>query len=300
MMSDTILLSDLEIKVKKEIKVTKSLIRKTLNWGADKDYNGQRQTLDYCLEVSSNLTWLTHLEMVLMLYTNFEQEPAKRIDQLKNTQRIAVPRIGTKNKVHDPLFSLTTYKKEIYDMNKQMQLFLPIMNVHTHPSSSCIPSDDDLINARERYVNTIKINGMKLSIKNPEINVINCSTGDLSADKLSRSSQFFYQFTGNYKALNSLLERYHKILDDLDVSSKYFKDARADFIEQEEESLKKVHCLFAKELAKSRAFKTLYFPEGTLLEAVTLDGASAHVITKYNEKKIADNFHYKITVERAS
>ena len=69
-MSETILLSDLEIEVNKEIKVAKSLIRKTLNWGAHGDYNGERQSLDYCLDVAANFTWLTQREIIFIMTSN--------------------------------------------------------------------------------------------------------------------------------------------------------------------------------------------------------------------------------------
>jgi len=284
----TIELSDLERGVQREFSITPIFLRFILS-----RYNaGDQQTLDECMRVAADFTAITYREMAIIIHSQLPKNPDeyKHRSRFSFVNKLAVPNVGDMGSVHNPTLDGVVYssfvnsEKDVSGQTKNATVYVPIVHLHTHPGkighreTGTFPSKNDLMNTRARYQSEVDVAGVRLRIVNPELQVINMSTGLAFSGYLPISSQLFYQFTGNDQAYQDFLNGYDRLLSDCSSSPKKF----------------------AQQMQRSGAFKTEYFEPGELVGRfdVKRENGQGIKIKKKNETKLARKFAYTLKVYR--
>jgi hypothetical protein len=283
----TLELSDLVSGVQREFSITPSFFRFILSRTEALD----KQTLDQCMRVATDLTAITDREVAMIIYSELPKDPdvynyRNRLISLP-VSKLAVPNIGDMRSVHNP-----TLDKKLYDSfinkidceskNNIKVVYVPIVNFHTHPGTTfktgTFPSKNDLMNTKHRYRSKIDISDIHLDTTNPELQVICTSHGLHWTGNLPFSSQLFYQYTGNEQALQAFLDNYDTLI------KRYWANPKE----------------FARQMQLSGAFKTEYFEPGELVERfnVRIERGQGIRITKKNETRLARKFAYNLRIYR--
>lgn len=285
MSKPTIELSDLERGVQREFSITPSFLRFILS----REIMGDQQTLDGCMRVAADFTAITYREMSMIIYSQLPKNPDdyKYRGRFLLVNKLAVPNIGDMSSVHNPSLDNVVYasfvnKKEYGSGQTSGAVYVPIVHLHTHPGKisgrGTFPSEEDLRNTRWRYQLNLDVAGVRLQIINPELQVISMSEELTFSGYLPKSSQLFYQFTGNDQAYEIFLKEYKALLASCSSDPKKF----------------------SQQMQLSGAFKTEYFKPGELIESfdVGRDGGQGIRINKKNETKLAKKFAYTLKIYR--
>ncbi len=197
--------------------------------------------------------------------------------------RIAVPSLGNKSSVKDPELCRETYRQELSTEKPEDEvLYLPIFHLHTHPCHRSFPSENDLVNATQRYETEISLGPRRARVRNPTINVINDNSKGVGfGNRMHGDSQFFYQFNGDFQAYERFMNEYKRNLE-----TAYKKDGRCP----------EGH--FAQQMAKSGAFKAIAYPKGSLFVPLKTENAVLHRVKKQAMRTLGEKFAYDITVRR--
>ncbi len=276
-------IQDLERGIERRIDITPHFIRNTLT----KKYAGSPPDVSECLVTAADFTALTEREISFLLYSSFPSDPQiyQSIHTMSwfNHDRIAVPSVGNKVSVTDPILCRDTYAKEISKDDPQNErLYLPIVHIHTHPSSNCFPSTADLENAVQRYHTPMPIGYKSIDVINPTINIIQDNRGGVGfGNRITNDAQFIYQFNGNYLQYKEFMKNYKSTIDKALATTPKFPEH-----------------IIAKEMEKSGAFKAIAYPQGTLLELFPDCPHPLYRIKPQPRRKIGEKFAYTLTTTK--
>ncbi|GEM_PF-3251764 len=278
-------IQDITIGIEKTINITPHFIRDALT----KKYAGSPPDITECLVTAADFTAVTGREISFILYSSFPSDPQSYESIRKiswfNHNRIAVPSIGDKKSVSDPILSHDNYAKELNKNDPQNEkLYLPIFHIHTHPKSNCYPSNNDLENTIGRYKERIRPIGYYRSIEliNPTINIINDNRGGTGfGARIANDAQFIYQFNGNYQQYEKFLKTYIFMVDKAHSTNPKFPEQT-----------------IAKEMEQSGAFKAIAYPAGTLVELFPESPHPLYRIKSQHRTKLGKKFAYTLTAKR--
>lgn len=235
---------------------------------------------------AADFTALTNREISFILYSSFPSNPEeyksiRSISELWHVHRIAVPSIGERYSVPDPILSREIYKDELgIGKPEGEELYLPIFHLHTHPNSHSYPSEPDLINARQRF--EMEFGNGRVKVRNPTINVINNNSNRAGFGARAKGdSQFFYQLRENFDKFDQFMKSYGLTLEMALNNNPHFPAE-----------------VFAQEMEKSGAFKAVAYSSNSLLELVHNQFATYYPIKKQTQKKLGRKFAYAITAKR--
>ncbi|HLC78245.1 MAG TPA: hypothetical protein VJH92_03915 [Candidatus Nanoarchaeia archaeon] len=290
-------IADLEMEAAQCISISPSYLAKIISGGM----YGEKH-LEGMLLSMAHMTSQTGREVSAVVYSKMS-----RRDESKKTKRSLnfldfriVPSLGNFHSVPDPAFyNSALYQDFIHDGKgkdiSSPSLVLPLVHVHTHPSTNSFPSKEDLLNAGVKYQEEIDFGTFgKVRTANPTLNIIIGTSGYPGNPSPNAHEFTFYQLNGYMSLLDSFVRDY----DDHHAKSRKDTTLKSSF--GDKTPLTKD---FMEKLKAAGVCKYLHFPasdsrDGDSRSLFVKDEFRGATIPQKNLAKIGSHFAYEIKFRR--